>query len=63
MRKQDHDRLRLIKSFFAADIDDPLLYDAVWNTGTVPVEAIAEAVVSIIKHRLAERHAGSVKTD
>ncbi|MEE4378189.1 MAG: cytidylate kinase-like family protein [Candidatus Competibacteraceae bacterium] len=60
MRKQDHDRVRLIKSFFAADIDDPLLYDAVWNTGTVSVEAIAEAVVSIIKHRVAERHPAPV---
>jgi len=61
MRHQDHDRVRLIKSYFAANIDDPLLYDAVWNTGTVPVEAIAEAIVAIIKHRVAERHLGSVK--
>jgi len=50
--KQDQDRARLLKSFFQLDINDPLLYDAVWNTSTVPFEVIAEAIVSLIKHRI-----------
>jgi hypothetical protein len=50
-RRRDSDRARLLKKHFSADIDDPQGYDAVWNTGTVSFEEIAEAVVAILRHR------------
>jgi cytidylate kinase len=50
--QQDSDRARLLKSFFYADIDDPLLYDCVWNTGLAPFEAIAEAIIALLKQRV-----------
>ncbi|MFZ5801536.1 MAG: AAA family ATPase [Candidatus Omnitrophota bacterium] len=49
IRQEDHDRAKLIKTFFQRDPADPLLYDMVWNTGTVPAEAIAKAVVDRIE--------------
>jgi cytidylate kinase len=52
VHKQDRDRARLVRTYFHADIDDPLLYDVTWNTGTVTFEAIAEAIVCIIKERV-----------
>ncbi len=54
VHKQDRDRARLVKTYFHADIDDPLLYDVTWNTGAASFEAIAEAIVSVIKHRAKE---------
>ena len=51
--KLDTGRARLLKTHFKADIDDPLLYDAVWNTGDVSVEVIAECVVQMLRHRVA----------
>lgn len=53
-QQQDRDRARLLKAHFQAEIDDPLLYDAVWNTGAVPFETIAESIVSLLKHRVSE---------
>ncbi|MCP5419966.1 MAG: cytidylate kinase-like family protein [Gammaproteobacteria bacterium] len=52
MNQQDTDRTRLLKSFFHADIDDPLLYDCVWNTGLAPFEAIAAAIITLVKQRI-----------
>lgn len=49
--KQDADRRKLIKLFFQRDIDDPLLYDAVWNTGKVPLEVITRATVDMLRER------------
>jgi cytidylate kinase len=52
VHKQDRDRVRLVKTFFHAEIDNPLLYDVTWNTATVAFETIAEAIVRIIKQRV-----------
>ena len=52
MRKQDHDRARLLKSYFQVDIDDPLQYDVVWNTGAVSFDVIAEPIIGLIKQRV-----------
>lgn len=49
--KQDADRRKLIKLFFHRDIEDPLLYDAVWNTGKVPLEVITRATLDMIRER------------
>jgi cytidylate kinase len=46
-------RARLLKSYFRVDIDDPVLYDAVWNTGRVPIRTIAESVVVALRHQMA----------
>ena len=51
--KLDLARARLLKTHFKADIDDPLLYDAVWNTGDVSVDVIAECIVQMLRHRVA----------
>lgn len=51
---QDDGRARLLKRHFRVDIDDPLLYDATWNTGQAPCEAIAESIVATLRHRIVE---------
>jgi cytidylate kinase len=45
----DRDRARLVRDYFKADIDDPLHYDAVWNTSDAPIDFIAEALVAMIR--------------
>ena len=50
--KQDADRRKLVKLFFHRDIADPLLYDAVWNTGKAPLEIITRATIDMIKERV-----------
>ena len=52
VRKQDHDRARLLKSYFQVDIDDPLQYDVVWNTGAVSFDVIAESIIGLIEQRV-----------
>jgi cytidylate kinase len=56
--KQDADRRKLIKLFFHRDIEDPLLYDAVWNTGKVPLEVITRATLDMIRERAKVQSAG-----
>jgi cytidylate kinase len=51
VREQDQARARLVKVYFGQDIENPLLYDAVWNTETVPVEEIARSVVAMVRDR------------
>ncbi|MDJ0497542.1 MAG: cytidylate kinase-like family protein [Acidimicrobiia bacterium] len=53
MDKSDNGRARLLKRHFRVNIDDPNLYDAVWNTATVSFEAIAESIVVLLKERAA----------
>jgi len=52
VRKQDHDRIRLLKAYFQVDIDDPLQYDVIWNTGAVSFEVIAESIIGLIEQRV-----------
>lgn len=50
--EQDKSRARLMKAYFNRDIDDPLLYHAVWNTGAVPMDQIARSIVFMIESRV-----------
>jgi cytidylate kinase len=52
VRKQDSDRARLLKSYFQVDIDDPLQYHVVWNTGGASFEVIAESIIGLVKQRV-----------
>lgn len=54
MSRRDAGRARLLKRHFRVNIDDPLLYDAIWNSGAVPPEAIADAIVAVLRDRAAE---------
>lgn len=49
--EQDKAREKLVKVYFGKNIEDPLLYDAVWNTETVSMETVARAVVVMIKEK------------
>lgn len=51
--KRDNGRARLLKRHFRVDIDDPLLYDAVWNTATASFDSISEAIISMLRERAA----------
>ncbi len=57
--KHDGGRARLLKRHFRVNIDNPLLYDAIWNTGSASFEAIAAATVALLRER-AEREAAAV---
>lgn len=52
--KSDNGRARLLKRHFRVDIDDPLLYDAVFNTATVSFENISDAIISMLRERAAK---------
>lgn len=52
-RRLDESRARLLKSHFRVDIDDPTLYDAVWNSGVTPIPAIAESIAATLRHKVA----------
>lgn len=47
--EQDKSRARLMKIYFGKNIDDPLLYDAIWNTGAVSLDQIARLIVQLIE--------------
>ncbi len=47
----DASRRRLAKDYFARDIDDPLLYDAVWNVDRVPLETVADLTARLTLDR------------
>ncbi len=49
--EQDKSRAKLVKTFFNRNIDDSLLYDVVWNTGTVPMDQIARSIVLMIEKK------------
>ncbi|MCM8794240.1 MAG: cytidylate kinase-like family protein [Candidatus Omnitrophica bacterium] len=52
--EQDAARRQLVKECFGKDIDDPLLYDAVWNTEKIPMPVIVEMTMEMIKRKAAE---------
>lgn len=55
MEQQDRDRHRLVKDFFGKNVEDPLLYDAVFNTGRLTISEIAEVVARLVRRRM-EHH-------
>jgi cytidylate kinase len=52
MNRQDEDRQRLVRDFFGRNAADPLLYDAVYNTATYPIELIADAVIRLANEKM-----------
>ena len=51
VREQEGDKRAQVKEYFNKDIDDPLLYDVVWNSGTVDMHDICHAVIALVKRR------------
>jgi len=49
VRREDRGRARYLKKYFKADIDDPLLYHLVINTGLVGYDAAVEIIVNAQK--------------
>jgi len=49
--KQDADRRKLLRTYFDHDIDDPLLYDAVFNTERVNPHEMSAAVVAMLRRQ------------
>lgn len=53
IKEQDRAKAALVRTFFHKDIEDPLLYDAVWNTDRVEVGDIAQVIVGMIRKKAA----------
>jgi cytidylate kinase len=53
VHRLDNDRARLVKNYFLASIDDPLLYDLIINTSNLPLDEGAQAVLALIQKRRA----------
>ena len=51
--KHDSGRARMLKRHFRVNIDDPLLYDAVWNTGQTSFDDIAASIATMLESRAA----------
>ena len=51
IRKQDGDRKQMVKTDFSAALEDPMNYDAVWNTARVSPDEIGAMLLSLIKFR------------
>jgi len=49
----DSGRARMMKRHFRVNIDDPLHYDAVWNTGRASDDEVADSIVAMLKERAA----------
>lgn len=45
----DHDKKRFMRHFFGCDVNDPLLYDLVINTGTLSLDHAAELIVARVR--------------
>ncbi|MDJ0955177.1 MAG: cytidylate kinase-like family protein [Acidimicrobiia bacterium] len=56
--KHDSGRARMLKRHFRVNIDDPLLYDAVWNTAQVAFDDIAESIATMLETRAKAFQAG-----
>lgn len=54
VREQDQQRRRMLNTFFNRDIDDPLLYDAVWNTDRATPHEISQSIIQMLKIRAAQ---------
>ena len=51
IREQDKAKAALSKTFFNRDIQDPLLYDSVWNTDRVTIDDIAHVLIDMIEKK------------
>lgn len=48
--RSDKNRSEYVRTFYHADIDDPLLYDLVLNTGKLGIEELAGFLAEIVKN-------------
>jgi len=53
--KHDAGSARLLKRHFRANIDDPMLYDAVWNTSQASFDEIADSIIAMLQRRAEKR--------
>jgi len=51
VEEQDYCQKRLIKQYFNKDIEDPLLYDTIWNSARVEMHEISHAIIDMIRDR------------
>lgn len=49
--EQDAAQKKFISKFFDRNVEDPLLYDAVWNTSRVEMHEISRAIIEMIRDR------------
>lgn len=50
VRREDRGRARYLKKYFGADVDDPLLYHLILNTGRVSYDEAVEIIADALKH-------------
>lgn len=50
VRREDRGRARYLKKYFGADVDDPLLYHLILNTGRVLYDEAVEIIADALKH-------------
>ena len=62
IHKQDSDRRRMVKTYFSADIEDPMNYDAVWNTASVAPDEIGAMLLGLIKLRAEKKPSASASS-
>jgi hypothetical protein len=51
IHQQDTDRRKNVRTLFNRDVDDPLVYDAVFNTDTTDMHDISAAIIGMLKRR------------
>lgn len=51
LHEHDQGRRRYVKTNFDRNIEDPLLYDAVLNTGRLGFQAVADTIAALLKAR------------
>lgn len=51
VEERDKSRAALVRRCFNRDIDDPLLYDVVWNTERTAPDVIASTVLRLVEHK------------
>jgi len=51
IKDQDKAKADLAKTFFHRDIQDPLLYDCIWNTDRASIDEIARVIIDMIKKK------------
>lgn len=56
IKKQDKDKGTMVRTYFRRDINDPLLYDVVWNTSKVPLDVVARHIVDLTEERFNNRN-------
>jgi hypothetical protein len=55
LEKQQADGEKLVRDFFCHDVNDPLLYDTIWNSASVDPHSISLSVIDLIKRRYRPR--------